>query len=114
MDTAHSPAPEPQMPVFSPPVAEGYDCETAALLRASLCPLFDRATAWQGLAQALARRGLGLAIRDGRLVVQDMASGQRICTARYLGTTLRDLSRRLGRPLIRARSDHAAAGEFCF
>ncbi len=101
-----------QTPVFSPPVSESYDCETAALVRACLCPLFDGATSWKVLAEGLATRGYGLAIRDGRLVVKEAASGRRICSVRYLGTNLRELSGRLGRPMVLARRDRAAAGEF--
>ncbi|MEX0283553.1 MAG: hypothetical protein AB3N23_02985 [Paracoccaceae bacterium] len=102
----------PQGAAFAPPITEDYDSETAALVRACLCPLFDAATGWKELCERLARRGFFIAIREGRLVVLDVNSRQQICTARYLGTNLRDLSARLGRPMIVARRDRVAAGEF--
>ena len=103
--------PQTQLAAFSPAVADEFDCETAALIRAALCPLFDAATSWKALSDGLGARGYGLAIRDGRLVVTNMATGRRVCSARYLGTGLRDLAPRLGRPVVLARRDRAAAGE---
>ena len=92
----------------SPPL----DCETAALFRSVLCPVFDAAASWGDLIHRLAGKGYGLAIRDGRLVLLDMSTGARVCTARYLGTNLRELSARLGRPVIQARRDAPASGDF--
>lgn len=95
-----------------PAAAANLDCESAALFRASLNPLFDRAASWTALIEGLNLRGYGLAIRDGRLVLLDTANGRRVCTARYLGTNLRELSRRLGRPCVLAQHDRPGAGEF--
>ena len=61
--------PQTQLAAFSPNVVDEFDCETAALIRAVLCPLFDTATSWKALSDGLGARGYGLAIRDGRLVV---------------------------------------------
>ncbi|MGG7646164.1 hypothetical protein ACQ5SP_15235 [Rhodovulum sp. YNF3179] len=88
------------------------DSETAALLRAALRPVFDGASDWAGLIAALGRRGVRLAIREGRLVLTDGETGRRICTARLLGHPLADLAARLGRPCVLARRDAPAAGEF--
>ena len=87
------------------------DCETAALLRAWLCPLLATADSWPGLVRTLDAKGYGLAIREGRLVLTRTDTGRRYCSARFLGTSLRELSARLGRPCVRARTDRAGAGE---
>ena len=104
-------SPTPSAAAFTAGPPNGHDCETAALLRACLCPVFDGATSWKGLAERLGARGYGLAIRDGHLVVKDRASGRHVCSARDLGTSLRDLAQRLGRPMVLARRDRVAGGE---
>ena len=71
------------------------------LLRAILFPLLDTACDWPALARGLAGKGYGLGIRRGRLVLLDLGNGRRLCSARYLGFGLRQLSARLGRPMIR-------------
>ena len=109
---AEASAKNPPMPAAPSLVIEEYDSETAALMRSCLCPLIDKANSWQELIQGLTKRDYGLAIRAGRLVVIRCASGEQICTMRYLGTSLRDLSARWGRPMIAARRDQTAAGEF--
>lgn len=88
------------------------DCETAALYRAWMRPLFERASDWDMLVTGLREKGYALAIRDGRLFLTRSDTGQRFCSVRFLGTNMRDLAGRLGRPVIRARLDRAAAGEF--
>lgn len=93
------------------PDPAGMDSETAALFRARLCPLFDCAQSWGELAQTLETKGFGLAFRDGRLVLTDQANGKRVCSIRFLGTNLRALVARLGRPMVLARRDRPAAGE---
>lgn len=103
---------EGPQPAFATSEATGLDCEMAALLRASLTPFFEKAQSWAGLSEDLKAHGYGLAIRDGRLVLVVLTCGKRICTVRYLGTGLRELSERLGRPSIRASRDRPAAGEF--
>ncbi len=88
------------------------DSETAALFRAWMRPLFEQATNWNALTETLRTKGFGLAIRDGRLVLTEYDSGARVCTARFLGTSLAEMSARIGRPRILARRDRDAAGEF--
>ncbi|HBS49710.1 MAG TPA: hypothetical protein DEA05_06310 [Rhodobacteraceae bacterium] len=88
------------------------DCETAALYRAWLGPLFEGATDWDSLTARLGAHGYGLAIREGRLYLTRCETGRRFAPARMLGTSLRDLSARLGRPRLRARLDRPAAAEF--
>ena len=88
------------------------DSETAMQLRAHLAPLFERAESWDALRAALGACGFALAIRGGRLTVIERRDGCAICTAGWLGTPLSRLSRRLGRPCIRALPGSDAAGEF--
>ena len=88
------------------------DCETAVLLRTCLKPIFEQATSWPDLIAALNSKEFSLAIRGGRLVLTDLASGSRICTTRFLGVPLADLARRLGRPSICARRGGHGCGEF--
>lgn len=107
--TQDSPA-EPEA-VFAPPRTSGFDCETAALLRASVGPFFERAQSWAALSADLNAHGYGLAIREGKLVLTDRTSGHRICTVRYLGSSLRELAARLGRPCVVARRDRPGAGD---
>ena len=93
----------------TPPETQ-IDCETAALFRAILRPIFDAADSWTALMAGLAEKGFGLAIRDGRLVLTDQTSGQRICGVRFLGNSLAELSARLGRPHVVALPGNRAAG----
>ncbi len=95
-----------------PPDWPALDSETAALFRAWMRPLFDQAASWSALTDTLRAKGFGLAIRDGRLVLTEHDNGARICTTRFLGASLAELSARIGRPRILARRDRAAAGEF--
>jgi len=88
------------------------DSESAALFRAWLRPLFDQAVSWPALIKTLEAKGYGLAIREGRLVLTDKAQDAPVCTARFLGTSLRELAQRMGRPCVQARGDASAAGEF--
>lgn len=104
--------PQQQTQRPEPAATAELDCESAALFRASLSPLFDRAASWAALIEGLALRGYRLAIREARLVLIDTTSGRRVCSARYLGTNLRDLSGRLGRPCVVAQWDRPAAAEF--
>lgn len=81
-------------------IPDGIDCETAALLRARLIPVFDSAQDWSGLMSALELKGFHLMFRNGRLALADQMSGAVICTSRFLGYSLPDLANRLGRPHI--------------
>lgn len=104
--------PSPQLPSGSQtPDAPGVDCETAMLFRAWLGPLFDQAASWSALMDTLRTKGYGLAIREGRLVLTDHASGARLCTVRFLGTSLRELAGRMGRPHVRALPGRPSCGE---
>ncbi|MFV0512682.1 MAG: hypothetical protein ACK5MY_03455 [Jhaorihella sp.] len=87
------------------------DSESAALLRAWLCPLLERAESWVELADTLRAKGYGLAIRHGRLVLVRCDCGEPLCSLRFLGTSLRKLAARLGRPAVRALPGRQAAGE---
>lgn len=93
----------------SPPI----DSEAAALLRCILRPLIARSPSWEALEQALARRGYALAFRNGRLCLTRAPDGPCICSMRYLGAGLRELSARLGRPAVRPLPGHPAAGVLC-
>ncbi|MCE0506080.1 MULTISPECIES: hypothetical protein [unclassified Roseivivax] len=77
------------------------DCETAALIRGFLGPIFAHARSWQGLRAALGARGYRLEFRDGRLVVIAREAERPLCTGRDLGHPLIELARRLGRPQLR-------------
>lgn len=81
------------------------DCETAALLRSFLTPLLEEAESWPSLADALAAKGFALGFLEGHLVISRADTGAPLCTGRALGVPLSDLSRRLGRPAIRAHAD---------
>jgi len=86
------------------------DCETAALLRAWLRPLIKQADSWPALTTALQAHGLDVAIRLGRLVLIRRDSGDLVCTMRFIGPGLRELSGRLGRPMVRALPGSHADG----
>ena len=92
-------------------VGATFDCETAALLRAVMLPLFETSTSWAALIDRLSRRGYRLGFRQGRLCVLNTTDGARICGLRFLGLTLRDLVARLGRPFVVAHLGGDAAGD---
>ncbi|MBO9411240.1 MULTISPECIES: hypothetical protein [unclassified Ruegeria] len=79
------------------------DCETAALLRAAIRPLFASAASWNGLTDILKDKGYQLAFRQGRLCLTDIATAKRVCGLRFLGLEFRDLVQRMGRPIVVAR-----------
>lgn len=81
------------------------DCETAALIRGFLRPIFDHAQSWADLAARLAARGYALGFLEGRLVVLSREDGRALCTGRDLGAPLAELARRLGRPQLRTGRD---------
>ncbi len=83
------------------------DCETAALLRATIRPVFDTAASWASLTDILKDKGYRLVFRQGRLCITDRETDQRVCGIRFLGFELRDLVRRLGRPIVVARGNSA-------
>ncbi|SHE50655.1 hypothetical protein SAMN05444279_103128 [Ruegeria intermedia] len=87
--------------------SQNMDCETAALLRAVIRPLFASAVTWAGLADSLREKGYRLAFQSGRMCLMDLATGARLCGLRFLDIELLDLVRRLGRPVVVARGDSA-------
>lgn len=106
---AQPPAPAGAQDLDSPPI----DSESAALLRCWLHPLIARATSWQGLQSALAPHGYALAFRRGRLCLTRRHDGACVCSMRYLGASLRELTARLGRPAVRPLPGVPAAGVLC-
>lgn len=90
------------------------DCETGIFLRSLVLPAFENAKTWQELVAALDSVGFGLAIQKGRLTLTDCHSGEQICTGRYLGMPLADLSKKLGKPVIRASAACNGDGEFVY
>ena len=83
------------------------DCETAALLRAAILPVFASAVSWGSLTDVLKDKGYRLVFRQGRLCVTDRVSGDRICGMRFLGLEFQDLVSKLGRPIVVARGSGA-------
>ncbi|WP_037308145.1 hypothetical protein [Ruegeria halocynthiae] len=83
------------------------DCETAALLRAAIRPVFSSAASWGNLTDILKDKGYRLAFRQGRLCITDRTTGDRVCGLQFLGFELKDLVRRLGRPMVVARGSQA-------
>ncbi|WP_424831133.1 hypothetical protein [Ruegeria sp.] len=83
------------------------DCESAALLRAALRPIFASAASWSNLADILKEKGYRLAFRKGRLCITDRITDERVCGLRFLGLEFRDLVRRMGRPIVVARGSQA-------
>lgn len=99
-------------PVPVPANIPEIDCETAALLRAWMRPLFQQAGSWTALMSTLDKKGYGLVIDHGRLVLREVETQRRVCTVRVLGTSLRELAARLGRPMVRPDRNRPACGEF--
>ncbi|EPX79783.1 hypothetical protein [Salipiger mucosus] len=90
-------------------VPSGPDCETAALLRQFLTPIFEAARSWRDLAERLDRRGYGVTFRLGRMLVFDRETGTALCTGTSMGVPLRELAARLGRPVLRLNHDGCSA-----
>lgn len=83
---------------------EPKDSETLITLRQFLEPILTQAQSWQDLYDTLARKGYGLAFRQGHLVILD-DRGQAMCTGSSIGAPLRKLADRMGRPCIRASAN---------
>lgn len=83
------------------------DCETAALLRAAIRPVFSSAISWSNLTEILKDKGYRLAFRQGLLCITDRTTGDRVCGLRFLGFDFKDLVRQLGRPIVVARGNEA-------
>ena len=83
----------------------GLDSETACLLRSFMVPAINAAHDWAELTAKLRTMGYDLSFRDGRLIFKRIEDGQEVCTGEFLGTPLRSLVRKLGRPCVRAHAD---------
>ncbi|WP_299944392.1 hypothetical protein [uncultured Ruegeria sp.] len=94
-------------PILTRPASTELDCESAALLRATIRPIFTSAVSWAGLADILKDKGYRLAFRQGSLCLTDRTTDQRICGLRFLGFDLSELVRRFGRPIVVARGSQA-------
>lgn len=91
--------------------AKNLDCESAALLRASIRPLFEQSASWLGLMDRLRDRGYRLAFREGSLCITDRESESRICGLNFLGLNMRDLVDRMGRLTVLPRPGNRADGD---
>ena len=94
-------------PIVARQASTELDCESAALLRAAIRPLFGSAASWVGLADTLRDKGYHLAFRQGCLCISDHSTGECVCSLQFLGFELSDLIRRLGRPIVVARGSEA-------
>lgn len=81
------------------------DCETLTLLRGFLGPILDSAQDWTDLRARLVKKGFDPMFRLGHLVIVNRDTGQAVCTGSMLGTPLREIASRIGRPVIRVRPD---------
>lgn len=91
---------------------EGPDFESAVILRHKLLPIFDKATTWTELIDALKIENLGLSIKGGRLILINQSDGTWVCTGRFLGNPLAALVSKLGKPHVRPHSGTKGNGEF--
>lgn len=81
------------------------DCETAALLRQVVTPIFENATSWSGLRGALRAAGYDFVFEGDRLILVTTQRGEKICSCRFLGHALPSLASRFGK--LRARPPQA-------
>lgn len=88
-----------------PQQADRLDSETASLMRCYMVPTIQRARNWSELNETLRRKGLTIGFRDGRLIFKRLETGEELCTGQFLGTPLRELVRKLGRPNVRINPD---------
>ncbi|MGY3438672.1 MULTISPECIES: hypothetical protein [unclassified Marinovum] len=93
-----------------PQASNRLDCETGVLLRTLLEPVFQQATSWGNLRRKLSGKGFGLRFHDGRLVLTDKASDERICSCKFLGHSLQSLSTKLGRARVMASTQGMGRG----
>ena len=94
-------------PILVRNASSELDCETAALLRAAIRPIFSTAASWASLTDILKDKGYRLVFRQGRLCITDRSTDERICGIRFLGFELTDLVGRLGRPIVIPRGNDA-------
>ncbi|WP_171122436.1 MULTISPECIES: hypothetical protein [unclassified Ruegeria] len=98
-------------PILVRNASSELDCETAALLRATIRPIFDTAASWANLSDILRDKGYRLAFREGRMCITDRTTDERVCGIRFLGFEFKELVKRLGRPIVVARGNNSADGE---
>jgi len=98
-------------PCPAEPFYTALDCETAALMRGWLLPIFTGASSWPALCAALQAKGYALAFRYGTLCLTDQHTGVSVCSLQSLGTSLRELVGRLGRPVVRQTLNEPGRGE---
>ncbi|WP_425043941.1 hypothetical protein [Primorskyibacter sp. S87] len=91
--------------------ATELDCETAALLRASILPHFETSKTWAALIDVMRDKGYRLSIRGGRLCLTDRENGARVCGLRFLGISMRELVARMGRLTVLPLPGDRADGE---
>ncbi|MCH2163606.1 MAG: hypothetical protein MK098_02990 [Marinovum sp.] len=77
------------------------DCETAVLLRRKLGPEFNASESWLDLASRLSSQGFALRFEADRLILVETLRGDKVCSCRFLGHPLAQLSARFGK--LRAR-----------
>ena len=87
------------------------DCETAALLRQVVAPIFDEATSWKTLRRELRAAGYDFVFEGGRLILIETLRGTKICSCRFLGHPLARLSARFGKLRARPPRNKAAFGQ---
>lgn len=92
----HAPAPSLPRPL---------DSETRALLCGFLTPILEQAQSWAELESRLLDKGFSIGFCTGRLVISNATSGEPLCTGQSLGVPLRELSARMGRPVVKVAKD---------
>lgn len=78
------------------------ESETLALLRGFLAPILETASSWEDLHNQLVAKDYGIAFRQGHLVILNGHTSEAICTGAMLGTPLREIARRIGKPAVKA------------
>lgn len=89
----------------TPKLPRPLDSETRALLSGFLTPILETATSWKDLETRLMAKGFSIGFCTGRLVISNASTGEPLCTGQSLGVPLRDLSARLGRPVVKVDKD---------
>ena len=89
------------------------DSETRVLLYSFLSPILETAESWSDLRAKLAAKGYDVTFRAGRMVLTRADSGVAVCTGRAMGTPLRSLAARIGRPCIKVNADGVSGDLSC-
>lgn len=92
-------------------IGNRLDCETGVLLRCALQSEFQQATSWSNLRRRLEAKGFDLGFYDGRLVLICRDSGERICSCKFVGYPLAQLTARFGRVRAKAPTGGAHVGQ---